>query len=269
MIVSITYLKLAKVFRQALPIGSFRMVAIPIAERTWRKDCSKVLSDMNSWLCILLEKVDAQASVEFNDDGWLVVKGEGAKFTLNVLNKICYYPASVGQGEERTSKVSGIDSSKTIRVVYPDEDGRTLAVTIPVKELMTRLRVKRIRRSEFIKTFSIVERLPLSILPMKGTISDLSVNFFMDFLRSGLDIVLALDLTPIEADELMDSKEVSDNVVEMRVLTPLSYAFLVKLGVEPSSVKALLSEIAETIGARPLMLVLRWEEVADVLVSTR
>ncbi len=269
MVVGIIYLKLAKVFRQALPIGSFRMVAIPIAERTWRKDCSKVLADMNSWLRILLEKADTQASVEFNDDGWFVVKGEGTKFTLSLLNNICYYPVSVGQGEEKTSKVSGLDSSKTIHVIYPDEDGRTSTVTIPVKELMARLRVRKIGRGEFIRTFGIVERLPISILPMRGTISDLSVNFFIDFIRGGLDIVLALDLTPIEADEFMDSKEVSDNVVEMKMLTPLSYAFLVKLGVEPSSVKALLSEFAKSIGARPLMLILRWEEAASVFASKR
>jgi len=91
----------------------------------------------------------------------------------------------------------------------------------------------------------------------------------MNFLKGGLDLVLALDLTPIEADEFIGSKGVSDNVVEMRVLTPLSYAFLVKLGVEPSSVKALLSEIAESIGARPFMLVLRWEDAASVFASMR
>ncbi len=245
------------------------MFAIPIAERTWRKDNSRVLSDMNSWLRILLEKAETQASVEFNDDGWLVIKGDGAKFALNVLNKICYYPLSIGQVEERASKVYRIDSSKTIHVIYPNEDGRTSTTTITVKELMARLKIKRIGRSEFIKKFGIVERLPLSILLTKGTISDLSVNFFTNFLMGGLDIVLALDLTPVEADELISSKEVSDNVVEMKVLTPFSYAFLVKLGVEPSSVRALLSEIAKSIGARPLMFVLRWEEVARHVVSKR
>ncbi|MEM2909469.1 MAG: hypothetical protein QXO01_00140 [Nitrososphaerota archaeon] len=245
------------------------MVAIPIAERTWRKDSSKVLSDMNSWLRILLERANTQASVEFNDDGWFVVKGDGAKFTLNVLDKLCYYPVSVGQGEERTSKVSEVGSSKEIHVIYPNESGKTSTVAIPVKKLMARLKIKRIGRSEFIRTFGIVERLPLGIIPMKGTISDLSVNFFMDFLRGGLDAVLALDLTPIEAEEFMDSRGVSDNVVEMKVLTPLSYAFSVKLGVEPSSVKALLSEIAESTGARPLMFVLRWEEVTSAFVPAR
>ena len=245
------------------------MFALPIAERTWRKDSSKVLSDVNSWLRMLLEKADTQASIELSDDGWFVVKGEGAKFTLNVLNKLCYYPVAVGQGEERTSKVSGVDSSKAIHVMYPNEDGRTATTTITVKELMARLKVKRIGRSEFIRVFGIVERLPLSIIPSRGTISDLSVNFFMDFLKGGLDLVLALDLTPIEADEFIGSKGVSDNVVEMRALTPLSYAFLVKLGVEPSSVKALLSEIAESIGARPFMLVLRWEDAASAFASMR
>ncbi|MCL7385017.1 MAG: DUF2110 family protein [Thaumarchaeota archaeon] len=243
------------------------MFALPIAERTWRKDSSKVLSDMNSWLRVLLEKADVQASVELSDDGWFIVKGEGAKFTLNVLNKLCYYPVSVGQGEERTSKVSGIDSSKVISVIYPNENGRTSTTTITIKELMARLKVKGIGRSEFTRAFGIVERLPLSILPSKGTISDLSVNFFMDFLKGGLDIVLVLDLTPIEADEFIASKGISDNVVEMKVLTPLSYAFLVKLGVEPSSVRALLSEIAESIGARPLIQVLRWEDAASMFAS--
>lgn len=243
------------------------MISIPIAERTWRKDCSKVLSDMNSWFRILLEKAEKQASVEFNDDGWFVVKGEGAKFALNVVNKICYYPVYVEQREDKTSKISGLGSSKTITTIYPDENGRTSTVVIPIKEFMARLRMKKISQGDFIRTFGIVERLPLSILPAKGTISDLSVNFFMDFLKGGLDIVLALDLTPIEADGFVSSKEVSDNIVEMKVLTPLSYAFLVKLGVEPSSVKALLSEVAKSIGARPLMLVLRWEEAAGTLTS--
>lgn len=243
------------------------MVNIPITERTWRKDCSKILSDMNSWLRILLEKADVQASIEFNDDGWFVIKGEGAKFALNVLNKICYYPVSVGQGEERTSKISNLESSKAIHVIYPDENGKTLTVVIPVKELMTRLKLKKVRRGEFIEVFGIVERLPLSIIPVKRTISDLSVNFFMEFIKGGLDLILALDLTPIEADEFVTSKEVSNNIVEMKILTPLSYAFLVKLGVEPSSVRALLSEFAESIGARPFIFVLRWEEVANIFAS--
>jgi len=116
------------------------MFALPIAERTWRKDSSKVLSDVNSWLRMLLEKADTQASIELSDDGWFVVKGEGAKFTLNVLNKLCYYPVAVGHGEERTSKVSGVDSSKAIHVMYPNEDGRTVTTTITVKELMARLK---------------------------------------------------------------------------------------------------------------------------------
>lgn len=237
------------------------MSAIPIPERTWRKDVSRVLSDMNSWLSALLEKAYVQASIELSDDGWFVVKGEGAKFTVNLLNKLCYYPVSVGE-EERTAKVFRVEPSKTVHVAYPNRDGRTEALEIPVKEIMARLGVKGVGRSEFVKTFGIVERLPISVLPREGGISELTVNFFMNFLRSGLDVVLALDLTPIEAEELIGSRSVSDNVVEVKALTPLSYAFSVKLGVEPSSVRALLSEAAETFGARPFMPVLRWEEAA-------